>query len=95
MIPIMLSSSFEKFPIPATIPCEFRREFAAIFDKVASSPPSIAEPVNPRRSGPFMLLNLVMPIGTSPSSAPAKIVSTPRLLAAVSDNSTMIASTRT
>ena len=95
MIAIMLSSSSDILPIPAIIPWEFKSELAAIFEKFALSPDSIADPVKPNRSGPVPFWNLVIPIGISPSSAPAKIVSTPKLLAAVSESSTTIASTNT
>ena len=77
------------------MPWEFKSELAAIFEKLALSPDSIADPVKPSRSGPVPFWNLVIPIGISPSSAPAKIVSTPKLLAAVSESSTTIASTNT
>ena len=56
---------------------------------------SVAEPTIERRSGPESL-NLVMPIGISPLlDPPEKTVSTPKSLAAFSDSSTTIASTRT
>ena len=77
------------------MPWEFKSELAAIFEKLALSPDSIADPVKPSRSGPVPFWNLVIPIGISPSSAPAKMVSTPKLLAAVSESSTTIASTNT
>ena len=46
------------------------------------------------KSGPLSW-NLEKPMGTSESLPPLKIVSTPRLFAAVSDSSTIIASTKT
>ena len=95
IIAIILSSSSDILPIPAIMPWEFKSELAAIFEKLALSPDSIADPVKPSRSGPVPFWNLVIPIGISPSSAPAKIVSTPKLLAAVSESSTTIASTNT
>ena len=55
---------------------------------------SICEPAIANKSGPPSE-NRVKPTGISPPFSPVKIVSTPRVLAAVSDNSTMIASTRT
>ena len=71
----------------------FNSEAEADVDKVTSVS-SAAEPTIDKRSGPEPPKR-VTPIGTLSSSAPLNTVSTPREFAAVSDNSTIIASTKT
>ena len=67
---------------------------ATALDESAALSSSDAEPIIETKSGP-LLLSLVIPIGISSELAPEKTLSTPRVFAAVSDNSTIIASTRT
>ena len=92
-IPIKLSSPFVKSPNPATNPWVFSNDETAVDVSVTSVASSIA-PAIPNKSGPEPE-NLVIPIGMLSSSSPEKIASTPRLLAAFSDKSTTIASTKT
>ena len=92
-IPIKLSSPFVKSPKPATKPWVFSNEETAVVVSVTSVA-SFAAPAIPNKSGPEPE-NLVIPIGILSSSSPEKIASTPRLMAAFSDKSTTIASTKT
>ena len=71
----------------------FSNEAEAVVDKFTSVS-SADEPTIDKRSGPEPPKR-VKPIGTLSLSDPLKIVSTPSELAAVSDNSTIIASTKT
>ena len=82
-----------KSPKPAIKPCVFNNEADAVVDKFTSVS-SAAEPTIDNKSGPDPPKR-VTPIGTLSLSVPLKIVSTPRELAAVSDSSTIIASTKT
>ena len=79
--------------MPATKPFELRIDAIALDDSAALSS-SDADPIIETRSGP-LLFSLVIPIGISSELAPEKTLSTPRELAAVSESSTIIASTRT
>jgi hypothetical protein len=82
-----------KSPKPAINPCVFNNDDDAVVDKVTSVE-SATDPTIDSKSGPEPP-NLVTPTGTLSLSDPLNIVSIPRLLAAVSESSTIIASTKT
>jgi hypothetical protein len=92
-MPTKLSFPGVRSPNPAISPWVFSNEAEAVVDKFISVS-SADEPTIDNKSGPEPPKR-VRPIGTLSSSDPLKMVSTPRELAAVSDSSTIIASTRT
>ena len=93
IIPTKLSLPGVRSPKPAINPWVFSNEAEAVFDKVTSVL-SAADPTIESKSGPEPP-NLVIPIGTLSLSVPLKMVSIPRFFAAVSESSTIIASTKT
>ena len=94
-MPRKLSPSLLMLPKAAINPWVLSSEVVAKVLSVALSPLWMALPVIASRSGLLVFWNRVMPMGIFPSFDPEKIISTPRFFAAVSDNSTIIASTRT
>ena len=81
------------FPLLEKSDQAYSNEAAAVVDRVTSVL-SAADPTIESKSGPEPV-NLVTPIGTLSLSVPLKIVSIPKFFAAVSESSTIIASTKT